>query len=180
VPRCVDGAEMAIRAVLGQQVSTAAARTTTGALAARLGEPVDDARGGLSRLLPAPAALAGARVAMPAARQRTLAALAGALAGGELALDPGCDRERALATLAGLPGIGPWTREVIAMRALGDPDAFCATDLGVRRGARALGLPDALGALVARAAAWRPWRAYAVQHLWSATAHPINRWPVAA
>jgi AraC family transcriptional regulator of adaptative response / DNA-3-methyladenine glycosylase II len=94
-----------------------------------------------------------------------------------LVLGPNADRDRARAVLEVLPGIGPWTSEVIAMRALGDPDAFPATDLGVRRGAAAVGLPVAPRALTSRAGAWRPWRAYAVQYLWSAVEHPINYWP---
>jgi len=177
VPRCTDGAEMALRAVLGQQVSTAAARTHAGRLAERLGEPVTDARGGLTRLFPEPAALAAARLAMPATRRRTFTALAAALASERLSLDPGCDRDEALAVVADLPGIGPWTTQVIAMRALGDPDAFLPGDLGVRRAAQALGLPSTPAALTARAEPWRPWRAYAVQYLWSAGDHAINDWP---
>jgi len=178
VPRTVDGAEMAARAVLGQQISTAAARTHAARLAAEHGEAVEDPDGGLSRLFPAPEALLDARLAMPAARSRTMGALLTALVSGQLDLSPGGDRERALDGLGGLPGIGPWTRDIIAMRALGDPDAFPVADLGVRRGAEALGLPGGSSALVARAERWRPWRAYAIQHLWGATAHPINRWPL--
>ena len=106
-----------------------------------------------------------------------MAALLGALSSGRLVLDPRADRQRALAVLEELPGIGPWTRSLIAMRALGDPDAFPATDLGVRRGAEAIGLPSTPGALTVRARAWQPWRSYAVQYLWSATQHDINRWP---
>ena len=174
VPRTVDGGEMGVRAVLGQQVSTAAARTTTGVLAARLGEPIADRAGGL---FPTPRALRGTALAMPAARQRAVAALVVALAAGRLGLGPDADRGAARAALAELPGIGPWTTEVIAMRALGDPDAFPATDLGVRRAAEALGLPATPGALTARADRWRPWRAYAVQYLWSTGDHDINRWP---
>jgi AraC family transcriptional regulator, regulatory protein of adaptative response / DNA-3-methyladenine glycosylase II len=177
VPRTVDGAEMAIRAVLGQQVSTAAARTHGGRLAAELGEPVADPWGGLSRLFPEPSALRSARFAVPTARARSLAALIDALAGNGLALERGGDIEAARAALAGLPGIGPWTTEIIAMRALGDPDAFPASDLGVLRGAAALGLPGRPRPLAEHASAWRPWRAYAVQHLWGATPHAINRWP---
>lgn len=180
VPRTVDGAEMAVRAVLGQQVSTAAARTHAARLAAAHGEPVEDPDGGLTRLFPEPAALRGAELRMPAQRRRTVEALVGALAGGRLDLDSAADRERTMAVLSDLPGIGPWTREIISMRALGDPDAFPATDLGVRRGAAALGLPEAQAALVAHAERWRPWRAYAVQHLWGALRHPINRWPAPA
>jgi AraC family transcriptional regulator, regulatory protein of adaptative response / DNA-3-methyladenine glycosylase II len=177
VPRCVDGAEMAVRAVLGQQVSTAAARTHAARLVVECGEPLADPRGGLTHLFPSPEALAGVGVAMPAARRRSLAALVDALATRLLTLDPGCDREQAIFTLSALPGFGPWTTQVIAMRALGDPDAFPAADLGVRRAAEALGLPSAPVALTAHAERWRPWRAYAVQYLWAATPHPINRWP---
>jgi AraC family transcriptional regulator, regulatory protein of adaptative response / DNA-3-methyladenine glycosylase II len=180
VPRSVDGAEMAVRAVIGQQISTAAARTHAGRLAARHGEPVSDPEGGLSRLFPSPEALSEVELAMPAGRVGTVRALLDALRSGELDLTPGADRERVRAMLGALPGVGPWTSEVVAMRALGDPDSFPATDLGVRRGAAALGLPDARLALIAHAERWRPWRAYAVQHLWGATRHPINRWPSVA
>jgi AraC family transcriptional regulator of adaptative response / DNA-3-methyladenine glycosylase II len=177
VPRTVDGAELAVRAVLGQQVSTAAARTCAARLADARGDVVDDPGGGLRRLFPPPEALVGAEPALPASRRRTLAALVEALADGRLDLGPGTDRDEALAVLADLPGIGPWTTGVVAMRALGDPDAFVPADLGVRRGAAALGLPASPAALTARSRRWRPWRAYAVQHLWAATDHPINRWP---
>ncbi len=178
VPRCVDGAEMAVRAILGQQVSTAAARTHAARIVAQFGEPVSDPHGGLTHLFPEPHAMGEVRLAMPAARTRTFAALVEALGSGRLSLDPGCDRTEALSVLADLPGFGPWTIQVIAMRALGDPDAFPATDLGVRRAAEALGLPAAPVALTARAERWRPWRAYAVQYLWAATPHAINHWPL--
>jgi AraC family transcriptional regulator of adaptative response / DNA-3-methyladenine glycosylase II len=177
VPRCVDGAELAVRAVLGQQVSTAAARTCAGRLVVQCGEPVVDPRGGLTHLFPTPEALGNVEVAMPASRRRCLEGLVEALSCERLSLDPGCDRAEALSTLAALPGIGPWTTQVISMRALGDPDAFIAADLGVRRAAEALGLPATPVALTARAERWRPWRAYAVQYLWSAVEHPINHWP---
>ena len=179
VPRTVDGAEMAIRAVIGQQISTAAARTHAARLAARHGEPVADPDGGLSHVFPSPDALSEVELAMPAGRVATMRALLGALRSGELDLTPGGDRERARAALEALPGVGPWTSEVVAMRALGDPDAFPATDLGIRRGADALGLPSGGATLIAHAERWRPWRAYAVQHLWGATPHPINHWPPA-
>jgi AraC family transcriptional regulator of adaptative response / DNA-3-methyladenine glycosylase II len=178
VPRCVDGAELAVRAVLGQQVSTAAARTHAARIVAQHGEPVSDAHGGLTHIFPTPDALEGVQLAMPASRGRTLAALVEALRRERLSLDPGCDRAEAISVLSGLPGIGPWTTQVIAMRALGDPDAFPVTDLGVRRAAEALGLPATPIALTARAERWRPWRAYAVQYLWSVTPHPINHWPL--
>jgi AraC family transcriptional regulator, regulatory protein of adaptative response / DNA-3-methyladenine glycosylase II len=178
VPRCVDGSELAVRAVLGQQVSTAAARTHAARIVAQHGEAVSDPRGGLTHLFPASEALAEVQLAMPATRRRTLAALVLALRSERLSLDPGCDREEAIARLSELPGFGPWTIQVIAMRALGDPDAFPVADLGVRRAAEALGLPAAPAALTDRAERWRPWRAYAVQYLWSATPHPINHWPL--
>ena len=178
VPRCVDGPELAIRAVLGQQVSTAAARTHAARIVVRHGEPLSDPHGGLTHLFPTPEALEQVQLAMPATRTRTLAALIDALRGERLSLDPGCDRAEAISTLSRLPGFGPWTTQVIAMRALGDPDAFPVADLGVRRAAEALGLPASPRALNARAERWRPWRAYAVQYLWSATPHPINHWPL--
>jgi AraC family transcriptional regulator of adaptative response / DNA-3-methyladenine glycosylase II len=177
VPRTVDGAEMAIRAVLGQQISTAAARTHAAGLAARHGEAVSDPDGGLTRLFPTPEALLEAEFKLPRARRDSLHGLLRALSGGQLDLSPGSDRRQALSILERLPGVGPWTREIIAMRALGDPDAFPVTDLGVRRGAQAIGLSATPGALLARAEQWRPWRAYATQHLWGAVVHPINRWP---
>ena len=118
-----------------------------------------------------------AHLAMPATRRRTLLGLARALADGDIDLDPGCDRQSARAQLAALPGIGPWTVETIAMRALGDPDAFLPTDLGVVQLARALGLPTG-AALLAHAERWRPWRAYAVQHLWATGEHAVNTMPI--
>jgi AraC family transcriptional regulator of adaptative response / DNA-3-methyladenine glycosylase II len=180
VPRTVDAAEFAVRAVLGQQVSTAAARTHAGRLVRAHGVPVEDPEGGLTHLFPAPEALASLdpeALALPRSRRTTLTTLVAALADGALKLDPGSDWDRARAQLAALPGFGPWTVEVIAMRALGDPDAFLPTDLGMRRAAAALGLPSTPAALTARAAAWRPWRAYAVQYLWASDDHPINHLP---
>jgi AraC family transcriptional regulator of adaptative response / DNA-3-methyladenine glycosylase II len=179
IPRTVDGAEMALRIVLGQQVSTAAARTHAGRLAERYGTPINDPAGGLNRLFPSPDALGEldpAHLAVPRARRETLLALIGSLADGTVALDAGADRERARHRLAGLAGIGPWTLEMISMRALGDPDAFPATDIGVAKGARLLGLPATAGALLARSRQWQPWRSYAVQYLRAAQDHPINRW----
>ncbi|MGW0701603.1 AlkA N-terminal domain-containing protein [Streptomyces sp. NPDC002867] len=180
VPRTVDAAEFAVRAVLGQQVSTAAARTHAARLVTAHGVPVEDPEGGLTHLFPAPDALAALdpeALALPRSRRTTLTTLVAALADGSLRLDPGSDWDRARAQLAELPGFGPWTVEVIAMRALGDPDAFLPTDLGMRRAAAGLGLPATPAALTARAAAWRPWRAYAVQYLWASDDHPINHLP---
>ncbi|MER7461321.1 AlkA N-terminal domain-containing protein [Streptomyces sp. NPDC097981] len=183
VPRTVDAAEFAVRAVLGQQVSTAAARTHAARLVTAYGEPVadPDPEGGLTHLFPSPQALAGLdpqSLALPAGRRATLTTLVGALADGSLPLGIDSDWAAARAQLSALPGFGPWTTEVIAMRALGDPDAFLPSDLGVRRAAKGLGLPSTPAALTARAARWRPWRAYAVQYLWATDAHPVNHLPV--
>ena len=180
LPRTVDAPEFAVRAVLGQQVSTAAAATLGARLAEALGEPVSDPAGGLTRLFPEPAQVAAVdpeQLAMPRTRRDTVTGLAAALAAGDIDLSPGCDWELARQQLAARPGVGPWTVEIIAMRGLGDPDAFPATDLGVRVAARALGLPSSPAALTSRAAAWRPWRAYAVQYLWATGEHAINRMP---
>ena len=178
VPRSVDPAEMALRAVVGQQVSTAGARTATGAVVAVLGERIEDPAGTLTHLFPSPNRWAGAGddvLRMPEARRRALRGLAAAVAGG-LDLGPGADWMRVRETLGGIPGIGRWTTESIAMRALGDPDAFVATDLGVRTAAAGLGLTTQ-ARLTARAERWRPWRAYAVQHLWALGSHPVNDLP---
>ncbi|MFI5997699.1 DNA-3-methyladenine glycosylase 2 family protein [Streptomyces sp. NPDC051362] len=180
VPRTVDEAEFAVRAVLGQQVSTAAARTHAARLVVAHGDPVDDPEGGLTHLFPTPAALAAldpASLAMPRTRRTTFTTLVAELAEGRLHLGMESDWAEARARLLELPGFGPWTVDVIAMRALGDPDAFLPTDLGIRYAAKELGLPSTPAALTARAAAWRPWRAYAVQYLWATASHPINFLP---
>jgi AraC family transcriptional regulator of adaptative response / DNA-3-methyladenine glycosylase II len=187
VPRTVDEPEMAVRAVLGQQVSTQAARTHAGRLAAAYGAQVDDPAGGLSRTFPDATVLADAlrgpgrpapALAGPRSRQLALAELVTALAGGRLELGPGSDWQQARSQLSRLRGIGPWTVEITAMRALGDPDAFPVGDLGLRRAAASAELPSGPARLMARAEAWRPWRAYATQYLWAALDHPINRSPL--
>ena len=179
IPRTVDGAEFALRAVLGQQVSTSAARTQTGRLVARLGTPVHDPAGGLTRLVPDAATVAALTphdLPGPRARAHSLLALARALAGGDLDLSPGADRTRAREVLRSLPGVGDWTVEMVALRALGDPDAFPAADLGVRRAAARLGL-DARELDATASARWSPWRGYATQYLWAILDHPVNRLP---
>ncbi|MGI5178876.1 AlkA N-terminal domain-containing protein [Dactylosporangium sp. CA-152071] len=151
VPRAVDGFEIAVRAIVGQQISVAAARTVLRRLA-----------------FATPAALLelpDTAFPMPAARRRTLRALASAVLDG-LSLDGDGDRLETVARLKEIPGIGDWTASYVAMRALGDPDAFLPTDLGVLRGARALGLPDDPRSLAAHAERWRPWRSYAAIRLW--------------
>jgi AraC family transcriptional regulator of adaptative response / DNA-3-methyladenine glycosylase II len=180
IPRTVDDAELAVRAVLGQQVSTKAARTHAGRLVAAYGQPVGDPGGGLTRTFPSVEQLAEIdpiHLAVPKARQRTLTALIAGLADGSVVLNAGSDWESARRQLLALPGIGPWTAEVIAMRGLGDPDAFPASDLGLRAAAEQLGLPSEQRALIERSARWRPWRSYATQHLWTTLDHPVNQWP---
>ncbi|WP_101441126.1 AlkA N-terminal domain-containing protein [Amycolatopsis echigonensis] len=180
VPRTTDGAEFAVRAVLGQQVSTAAARTHAARLVLAHGTPIEDREGGLTHLFPSPEDLADLdpeTLAMPKSRRATLLGLVSALVSGDVDLTAGGDWVHARAQLAALPGFGPWTVESIAMRALGDPDAFVATDLGVKIAAETLGLPTSPAALIAHATRWQPWRAYAVQHLWATGDHPINRIP---
>ncbi|MCX2934899.1 DNA-3-methyladenine glycosylase 2 family protein [Mycobacterium sp. CVI_P3] len=180
IPRTVDEEELAVRAVLGQQVSTKAARTHAGRLVAAYGSPVTDPHGGLTHTFPSTAQLADVdpdHLAMPTARRRSLTALLAALTTGKVALGPGCDWEKARQQLLAVPGIGPWTAEIVAMRALGDPDAFPVTDLGVRLAAEQLGVSSDVRALTAHSARWRPWRSYAVQHLWTTLDHSVNHWP---
>jgi AraC family transcriptional regulator of adaptative response / DNA-3-methyladenine glycosylase II len=161
-------------------VSTAAARTHAGRLVLAHGDRIEDRGGGLTHLFPTPSALSALdpdSLAMPRSRRATLLGLISALAADELDLGIGGDWAKARAQLSEIPGIGPWTIESIAMRALGDPDAFVATDLGIRIAAEKLGLPAKAKELNERSAAWRPWRAYAVQHLWATGEHAINRLP---
>jgi len=171
-PGTVDPGELAVRAVLGQQVSVAAARTLAGRLTVAAGAPVGGAGGTLTHAFPVPEALARLdpeALPLPRARGRTLVGLARALSDGTVVLDPR-DPARSRAALLALPGIGPWTADYVALRALGDRDAFPAGDLVVRQAARALGLPDEARALTAHAEAWRPLRAYAAHHLWASAA----------
>ncbi|WP_099024507.1 DNA-3-methyladenine glycosylase 2 family protein [Mycolicibacterium palauense] len=180
LPRSVDGAELAIRVVLGQQVSTGAARTLGARLVAAHGSPLDDPGGGLSAAFPEIGELADADLAelgMPGSRRRTLRALITALARGDIVLGAGTDWARARTQLLEIPGVGPWTAEMIGLRGLGDPDAFPVTDLGVRTAARRLGLPADIRELTEHSARWRPWRSYATQYLWTALEHPVNHWP---
>ena len=165
VPGTVDGGELAIRAVLGQQVSLAAARTLAGRLVAAAGDPLPEPDGALTHIWPRPEAVveAAGAMGMPRSRRVALAALAAALAAGDLRLAPGDDAAEARRRLLELPGIGPWTAEYVAMRALGDPDAWLPTDLGVRHALARLGAdPQA-------SHAWRPFRAHAVIHLWASS-----------
>ncbi len=182
-PGHIDGNELALRAVLGQQVSVAAARRLGARLAAAYGKPLSRPDGPLTHCFPEAETLAAADPAalpMPRSRALALTGLASALASGELVLDPGAERDRAEAVLLALPGIGPWTASYIRMRALSDPDAFLPSDVGVLEALARLGVfgtaPAGTGpqarARASRAAAelaedWRPWRSYAVHHLWA-------------
>lgn len=178
VPRTVDGAEMAVRVLLAQQVSTAAVRAHVGRLVQAIDHRVQDPQDGLTHLFPSAVEILECwehlPLALPQGRRASLRGLVEAIAGGELDVGVGADRERSRAALLGLDGVGPWTAEMIAMRGLGDPDAFPATDLGVRRGAAVLGLPRTPAALTEHAERWRPWRSVAVQHLWAAGARTVT------
>jgi AraC family transcriptional regulator of adaptative response / DNA-3-methyladenine glycosylase II len=173
VPGTVDGAELAVRAVLGQQVSVAGAATIAGRLTARLGEPLPEPVGAVTHLFPSSAALAALdpeELPMPRSRGRALIGMCAALAAGDVDLSPGADPDAAEADLLALPGIGPWTAAYVRLRALGDRDAFPAADLGLRRGLERLGADGSARAAAHRAEAWRPLRAYAAQHLWAVAA----------
>ncbi|MET8551144.1 DNA-3-methyladenine glycosylase 2 family protein [Micromonospora zamorensis] len=196
VPRAVDGFEMAVRAIVGQQISVAAAQKTltrlltahdrvdheviatdTGVSRQQLHDQQGDGvrggaagAGGLRGFLSADELLGlpDSGFGMPVGRRETLRGLARAVTDGTLDLAPGVDREEAVRRLLALPGIGPWTANYLAMRAFGDPDILLSTDLAVRRGAAALGLPDTQQTLDGYADRWRPWRSYATIRLWRA------------
>jgi len=168
VPGAFDGFEVAVRAILGQQVTVAAARTIAGRFAAAFGDPLATPFESLSKIFPTAERVAElpygriARLGLPGARARSVVALARAVADGDLDLTPNADIDATLEKLRALPGVGEWTAQYIAMRSLAWPDAFPHTDLGVLK---ALGETDARRVLAA-GEAWRPWRAYAVMHLW--------------
>ncbi|GAA2147496.1 AlkA N-terminal domain-containing protein [Nocardioides koreensis] len=174
VPGQVDGDEVAIRTVIGQQVSVVGACTVTGRLVAEHGRPVTSAIPGLTSLFPDAAMLAGldpTTLPMPRARGRALVGLAQALASGDVALDRGPDRDDVRRALLELPGIGPWTADYVAMRALAHPDVFLPTDVGVRNALTRLGHDPVVAS--SRQDAWRPWRSYALMHLWNTLMPPV-------
>ncbi|HEY4626691.1 MAG TPA: AlkA N-terminal domain-containing protein [Blastococcus sp.] len=164
VPASPDADELAIRAVLGQQVSVAGARTLTARLLP-MGAPLAEPVGTLTHAFPRAATLADAdltAVGLTGARRRTVSSLAAALTSGDIALDPGADREEAARALLAVPGIGPWTAALVGLRGLADPDVWLPGDLALRRSLAALGSSD-----TEAASRWRPWRSYAVLHLWA-------------
>jgi AraC family transcriptional regulator of adaptative response / DNA-3-methyladenine glycosylase II len=170
VPGSVDGDEIAIRAVLGQQISLAGAISLGDKLVQRYGAtlPSPASYDGPDRLFPRPEVVAEvdpADLPMPRARGRALVALCRALASGDIPLDRSADRDEVRRRLLAVPGIGPWTADYVAMRALGNPDVFLPTDVGARRALAALGV--APGTAEAISHRWRPWRSYALMHLWS-------------
>jgi AraC family transcriptional regulator of adaptative response / DNA-3-methyladenine glycosylase II len=178
VPGHLDGAEIAVQTVLGQQVSLASARTAAARLVADYGDPLALAgEHEVTRLFPTPGRLAELdpedpeSLRMPRSRARALVALASALADGTVRLDRSTDRASTREALLALPGIGPWTADYVAMRALGDPDVFLPTDIGVRNAAARLGVEDVAG----RSEQWRPWRSYALLRLWTVVLDGMQR-----
>jgi AraC family transcriptional regulator of adaptative response / DNA-3-methyladenine glycosylase II len=174
LPGAFDGFEVAVRAVVGQQITVKAARTLVGRFASQFGTPIETPAAGLRTLFPSPARMAEinhsqiAEHGIIGARAKSILALAQAIDDGALALEPGADVENTIGRLREVPGVGEWTAQYIAMRALSWPDAFPHTDYGVLK---AMGEKNPRQAL-ARAAAWQPWRAYAVIHLWSSLEGP--------
>ncbi len=165
-----DGTELLVRAVLGQQVSVVGARTLASRLVAAHGDQLAEPVGGVTHAFPSAATIAGLSptdFAMPRARGAALIDACTKIADGLLVLDAGSDRAGAVAALQAVKGIGPWTAGYVAMRALGDPDVFLPTDLGVRHALAALGADSTPRGAAAHAEAWRPWRTYALHHLWA-------------
>jgi AraC family transcriptional regulator of adaptative response / DNA-3-methyladenine glycosylase II len=165
-PGTVDPFEIAVRGVIGQQISVAGARTITGRVVAAAGEPLRIGGGvdALTHVFPDPPALASidpSHLPMPASRRRTIVELAERVTDGRVVLDGGADRDEIASRLLAVPGVGPWTAGYVLMRGLGDPDVFLPTDLGVRAGLAVLGV------VADRAERWRPWRSYALHHLWA-------------
>lgn len=162
----VDPNETLVRAIVGQQVSVAGARTVTARIAAAIADPLAIEHPKLTHVFPSVDRLAEADrsvLPMPAARAATLQRVGAAAAAGALVLDAGIDRTDAVEQLLAIKGVGPWTAKYVAMRGLGDPDVFLATDLGVKHALAARGLD------ISAAERWRPWRTYGMHHLWNAS-----------
>ncbi len=180
VPGAWDGFELAVRAVLGQQVSVRGSTTLAGRLAEVHGEPLANGPPGVSRLFPRPETLARARLSglgLTGSRAAAIRALARAVADGALRLDGSGDPQPTLEALRALPGIGEWTAQYVAMRALREPDAFPASDLGLRRALGGPSGPASEAAALRRAEVWRPWRAYAAMWLWLSEPGPLRPRP---
>jgi AraC family transcriptional regulator, regulatory protein of adaptative response / DNA-3-methyladenine glycosylase II len=168
LPGAADGFELAVRAIVGQQVSVGGAQTTLGRIAARLGAPIET-DGGITHTFPTAADVAAASpddLGVPAARAAAIRELARRVEAADLDLSPSADLDAARAGLLSIPGVGAWTAAYVGMRALRDPDAFPAGDLGIRRAFEALGLPADVRSIAERAERWRPWRGYAAMLLW--------------
>ncbi|MBN9340743.1 MAG: adenosine deaminase, partial [Comamonadaceae bacterium] len=173
VPGCFDGFELAVRAVLGQQITVAAARTLAQRLVERFGTPIETPWPGLNRLFPAPAVLAAAegealgQLGIVRQRQAAIVALARAVDTGQLTLHAHADVPATTAALCQLPGIGDWTAQYIAMRALRWPDAFPSGDVALHKALGVQGTRQPARAAAEAAQAWRPWRSYAVVRAWA-------------
>jgi AraC family transcriptional regulator of adaptative response / DNA-3-methyladenine glycosylase II len=169
LPGSVDAAEIVTRALIGQQISVAAARTALGRLSAALGEPLAEPDGELTRLFPTPAAIAehGAEVLTgPRKRITTVLEVNAALAAGDLDVHVGADPAELSQALQAFSGVGPWTAGYVLMRVLGATDVLLTGDVALRAGAAALDLPSDVDGLLTRSRAWQPWRSYAGMHLW--------------
>ena len=178
-PGAWDGFELAVRAILGQQITVTVAIGLAGKLVAAYGEPIEDPAAvklGLSRVFPTPDRLIGQDIAalgMPRSRGAALESLARTVAFDPTIFTPRADLETAIAALKALPGVGEWTAQYVALRELREPDAFPQADIGLMRAmADEDGVRPNPAELLARAEAWRPWRAYAAQHLWASDAVP--------
>lgn len=170
-PAEVDGVDAVVRAVLHQQVSVASAKAMCSRLVAEHGEPLEHPHQGVSHVFPTAerwASIAPDRLGLTTARANTLHVAAVALAQGDIDVGPSADRDETRAALLALKGIGPWTASIVSLKALADPDAFCANDLALVRVARQLGIAEDARTLADAAEAWRPWRSYAMHHLWAA------------
>ena len=171
MPGAWDGFELAIRAVLGQQITVAAAIRLAGRLVAAYGEPLAEPTDTLTHVFPTAEVLAQAdltNLGMPRCRAATLSSVAAAAIGNPDLFGANCDLEEAIARLRSIRGVGEWTAQYIALRQLREPDAFPAADVGLMRAlADGQGRRPSAHKLLERAEAWRPWRAYAAQHLWA-------------
>ena len=180
VPGTLDGFELAVRAVLGQQVTVAAARTLTTRLVERFGTPLATPIDGLTRLFPSPAALAAAsgdelgQLGLVRQRQAAIHALAQAVSSGHISLHAGADVAATMDALKALPGIGAWTADYIALRALRWPDTFPSGDMALQKALAPEGQRLTARAAESRAERWRPWRAYAVIRAWHSPLHSLS------